>query len=238
MLGLAHGLVCARRLLIALAVSVLGPFVFAGELSCGSASASHSDGTTTASPGTGGQPGTGSGGSSIPSVGGMGGADSAVARPDGSIVLADCPELPCLVSAANLITSCKPSYACTTQSVGLNIARCFDNGIKILESWGSGNTPSGHIVVSVKKDGVSCYSVDLSNLDDAGATQDVLAYKDGTGEAMVTLLGTTAGDSATCPGGSPVGLPSRGGCAVAAAALGGLMPASSCLNNTTGTCQF
>ena len=124
------------------------------------------------------------------------------------------------------------------QSAGLNIARCFDNGIKVLESWGSGNTPSGHIVMSVKKEGESCYSVDLSTVGDAGATQDVLAYKDGTGTAMVTLLGTAAGNSATCPGGSPVGLPSRGGCAVAAAALGGLMPASSCLNNTAGTCQF
>jgi len=149
MLGLAHGLVCARRLLIALAVSVVGPFVFAGAFSCGSASASHSDGATTAWPGTGGQPETGSGGSSLPSVGGVGGADSAAAaQPDGSIVLGDCPELPCLASAANLITSCKPSYTCTMQSAGLNIARCFDNGIKVLESWGSGNTPSGHIVMS------------------------------------------------------------------------------------------
>jgi len=238
MLGLAHGLICARRLLIASAVSVLGPFVFAGELSCGSASASHSDGATTASPETGGQPGTGPGDSSIPNVGGMVGTDSAVAQLDGSIVLADCPELPCLASAANLITSCKPSYTCTTQSVGLNIARCFDNGIKILESWGSGNTPSGHIVMSIKKEGESCYSVDLSTVGDAGATQDVLAYKDGTGTAMVTLLGTAAGDSATCPGGSPVGLPSSGGCTAAAAALGGLIPASSCLKNTAGTCQF
>ena len=59
-----------------------------------------------------------------------------------------------------------------------------------------------------------------------------------TGTTMVTLLGTAAGDTAMCPGGSPVVLRPSGGCAVAASALGGLTPASSCLNNTAGTCHF
>jgi hypothetical protein len=219
------------------AILVCGLLILAGESGCGSHSGLRSDGATAAAQGTGGGAGSGAGGA-LSGAGGADGADAAsVARADSAVVLADCPELPCLVPAANLIAACKPSYTCTTEAAGLNISRCFDNGIKVRESLGSGNTPSGHIVMAVKKDGVSCYSVDDSYAD-AAVTTGILTYKDAAGSELLTLSSQGFGDDATCPGLTPVALPTSGPCAVAAAALGGLMPAASCLDSTTGTCAF
>jgi hypothetical protein len=55
---------------------------------------------------------------------------------------------------------------------------------------------------------------------------------------MVTLFAADGASTVACPGASSVALPSSGPCALDAAALGGLMPASSCINRTTGTCEF
>jgi len=219
------------------AVLLCGLLILVGESGCGSHSGLRSDGATAAAQGTGGGAGSGAGGA-LPGTGGAGGADAAsVTRVDSAVILADCPEIPCLVPAANLIAACKPSYTCTTEAAGLSFTRCFDNGIKVWESYGTGNTPSGHIVMAVKKDGVSCYSVDDSYADAAVST-GILTYKDAAGSELLTLSSQGSGDDATCPGLTPVALPTSGPCAVASAALGGLMPAASCLNSTTGVCAF
>jgi hypothetical protein len=211
--------------------------VLACATGCGSHSGSQADAAATGGHADGGVSGTGAGGAST-GAGGTGGADVGVVTPvDSSVVLADCPELPCLVPAASLTTSCKPSYTCTTQSEGLNISNCFDNGIKVLESWGSGNTPSGHTVMSVKKDGMSCYSVDAFYID-AAAQIGALIYRDGAGAELLTITSTAGVATVACPGSTAVALPSSGPCAVDSAYLGGLMPASSCVDRTTGTCTY
>jgi hypothetical protein len=217
-------------------VLVFGQLLLAGGSGCGSHASARSDGAPPAAPGTGGA-GSGTGGSRSGN-GGAGGTDVASApQADSAVVLADCPELPCLVPAANLITPCKPSYTCTRQTTGLTIVSCFDNGIKVSQSYGTGSTPSGHMIMAVKKDGASCYSLEVSSAD-ADANQDILTYKDGAGTELLTIFARGADVTVTCPGAAPVALPSTGPCATASAFLGGLMPASSCIDSTTGTCTF
>jgi hypothetical protein len=218
-------------------VCVCGLLILVGESGCGSHSGLQSDGATAAAQGTGGGAGSGAGGA-LPGADGAGDADAqSVTRADSAVVLADCPELPCLVPAANLIAACKPSYTCTTEAAGLSSTWCFDNGIKVWESYGTGNTPSGHIVMAVKKDGVSCYSLDLSHAD-AAANTGILTYKDAAGSELLTFTSQGSNINATCPGIAPAALPTSGPCAIASAALGGLMPASSCIDSTTGACAF
>lgn len=217
--------------------ALLGLLALAGETGCGSSSGSRQDGSVAASAGSGGATGQGTGGA-LAGSGGVGGSDGAIrAGVDSSAILAECAELPCLAPAANLIATCKPSYTCISEYDSLSQSYCFDNGVSVLRSYGTGNTPSGHIIMSVKKNGAACYSLDVSYAD-AAANSDILIYKDAAGTEMISLYGAGASVTATCPGGSPVVLPSSGQCATDANALGGLMPASSCINNTSGACQF
>jgi hypothetical protein len=204
-----------RRLLVATTV-----FTLACGNSDGSPSGSRQDGSVAASAGSGGATGLGTGGA-LPGSGGVGGSDGAIrAGVDSSAILAHCAELPCLTPAANLIATCNPSYTCTSEYDSLSQSYCFDNGVSVLRSYGTGNTPSGHIIISVKKNGAACYSLDVSYSDDA-ANLGILIYKDSAGTEMISLYGAGANVTATCPGGSPVALPSSGQCATDANALGG-----------------
>jgi hypothetical protein len=217
--------------------ALLGLVVLASEAGCGSPSGSRQDGSVAASAGSGGATGLGAGGA-LPGSGGVGGSDGAIrAGVDGSAILADCAELPCLAPAANLIATCKPSYTCTSQYDSLSQSYCFDNGVSVLRSYGTGNTPSGHIIMSVKKDGAACYFLDVFYAD-AAANLAIAIYADAAGTEMISLYGAGASVTATCPGGSPVALPSSGQCATDANALAGLIPASSCISNTSGACQL
>jgi hypothetical protein len=120
----------------------------------------------------------------------------------------------------------------------LIIASCFDNGVKVLQSWGDASgVPSGHEIVALKKDGAPCYSVDLSYVD-ASASLGTIVYRDGAGAVMMTLYGGGSSLTASCADGVPVAIGSSGPCRDGLAALGGLTPAASCLNRTSGTCQF
>lgn len=71
---------------------------------------------------------------------------------------------------------------------GLSIARCFDNGVKVLQTYAS--TPGGHAIMAVKRDGAACYSLEIF-YPDAAANVGVLIYKDAAGADMVTFSGQT-----------------------------------------------
>jgi hypothetical protein len=150
-----------------------------------------------------------------------------------------CAALPCLAGATSLIAFCAPSGTCTehaTASVGSSVqTKCFSNGVTIAVtgmSLASGGTSS---VMTVRKDGATCYSFAVTADDASGQTGSVV-YADGTGVALITGTVSGADLTYTCPGGSPVVPDST--CDAALFALRGLYPFTDASGTcTTGTCS-
>jgi len=186
----------------------------------------------------------GCGSSSASQADGAVGVDATVDRADVAVPVFDCPELPCLGTAAGVIVPCKPDNTCTyqrTMTTGMSSeTRCFTNGVTIKETAIGATTsnPGGEILLAFKKDGAACYSLEIDYAD-AARSELTFVYKDAAGTTMVTASGnTTSNDIAvTCPGAAAVLLPS-GSCENAFAALGGLLPWSSCFSSTEGPCVF
>jgi hypothetical protein len=187
----------------------------------------------------------GCGSSSASPVDGATGADAVVHGVDAAVPVFSCPELPCLATAASVTAACKPDNSCTNEvtvsGTMTTMKRCFTNGVTIQELW-SGATASnlgGQMIMSVKKDGALCYSLEI-DYKDAGRSTGNVIYRDARGTPMVTVFAddSAAPLTATCPGGSAVAIPTSGTCAEAFAGLGGVLPFTSCLTVTQGTCAF
>jgi hypothetical protein len=205
---------------------------------CSSDSASPTDGAVDSVQNMGGMAGrVGTGGaagslSNPDSAAEAGGADSDSAG-------TGCTDLPCLGTTASLIATCKTSNTCTYQTTSKGINRCFDNGVKtsVTAIAASASSPGGQMVMAVKKDGVPCYTFNVSYADTSG-TAGIFVYQDAVGAPLITESVDSSGSTVTCPGEAAILTPKNTSCSTALAALGGLMPASSCLSGTAGTCQF
>jgi hypothetical protein len=187
----------------------------------------------------------GCGSNAASSVDGATGADAVVRTDDAAVPVFSCPEVPCLATAASVTAACKPNNTCTNQvtisGTTTTMNRCFSNGVNVQE-LGLGATasnPGGQVIMSVKKGGALCYSLEI-DYEDAGRTTGNLVYKDAGGATMVTLFADDSANpvTATCPGGSAVAIPSSGACAEAFGGLGGVLPFTSCFTVTQGTCAF
>lgn len=166
--------------------------------------------------------------------------DAAVTRDVGVDAGVSCAALPCLAGATALIAYCAPSGTCTEQVTASGTtstqARCFANGVQIKVAGmrlASGGTST---VMTVQKDGATCYSMTATS-DDASGSAGSVVYKDGAGVELVTERVDGATTMVTCPGAGAV-VPD-GSCDAALFALGGLYPFTNASGMcTTGSCSF
>ena len=187
----------------------------------------------------------GCGSSSASAVDGATGADAAVDGVDAAVPVFICPEVPCLATAASVTAGCKPDNTCTSQvttsATMTTMNRCFTNGVTIqmLGTGATASNPGGQVIMSVKKGGALCYSLEIDYKDAARSTGN-LVYKDASGTPMVTLFADDSANplTATCPGGSAIAIPTSDACNAAFGGLGGALPFTSCFTLTEGTCAF
>ena len=210
-----------------LCLAVLGCAV---SPACGGHSASNADAvTTTGTGGTAGSASSGSGGSQTFDVRGSN-------TPTGDVALAvDCSLLPCLTSAVSTVAACQPSHTCTYQGVAnQSIVHCFDNGITIIRQ----NSAADTAMMGVKKAGSPCYALEYQN-SAAQPNAGTLEYRDGNNALMVTIFANGQETRAQCPGSDTiVTVPPDSTCMSAISVLGGLMPASACVQGSLGDCQY
>ena len=114
-------------------------------------------------------------------------------------------KLSCLVTMANLTSSCQPSGTCTEQAIGTTSASaCYSNGIKMSVSMATSSSDLMSMSIGVKKNGTPCFSMAVS---DAASGDTTVIFKNASGTTVATVVtGGSSGTTVTCPGGSPSGI--------------------------------
>jgi hypothetical protein len=165
--------------------------------------------------------------------------DAAVVSVDADLGVdgVSCAALPCLAKATSLIAYCAPSGTCTAQvTVSGGIAtttKCFSNGVKIQFTGTTAGSGGVNTVMSVKKDGASCYSFAVMGMANGKVGSGV--YRDGAGANLFTEMVDGATATYTCPGESPIDPGTS--CDAALFALQGDYPLTK-TNCASGTCTF
>jgi hypothetical protein len=150
----------------------------------------------------------------------------------------DCPYLPCLTAAVSAVAGCQPSHTCTSQMTTSGaVVSCFDNGITVIVHNLSDISSTNLVVIGVKKNGTFCYGMDSASTSGAAAT---LTYRDANNQTVVTVFTDDSGAThAMCPDSNISFTVSPGSaCMAAVVALGGITPASACLDVKPGDCSY
>jgi hypothetical protein len=164
-----------------------------GTTATGGTTGTGGTGGTTATGGTGGTTATGGTGGTT-ATGGMGGT-SATGGTGGAS--ASC-EIPCLTS---LIAGCQPMGTCMQQTtlVPFGINQCYTNGVKVTLAGEFGGGGTGTAVITYRKDGVVCYSIESPV--SAGAMTFTVKNAAGTAVATGTYAMGGSMTMVTCTGG-------------------------------------
>jgi hypothetical protein len=218
----------------------LGPVLFFATFglafvpACGDHSSSGHDADLASAGGSGGSTPLGAGGSPTAGTGGT----SNDANAAGDTAAIDCPYLPCLTAAVSAVDRCQPSHTCTSQMTTSGaVVSCFDNGITVIVHNLSNTSSTNLVVMGVKKNGTFCYGMDSASTSGAAAT---LTYRDANNQTVITVFTDDSGAThAMCPDSNVSFTVSPGSaCMAAVVALGGITPASACLDVRPGDCSY
>ncbi len=147
--------------------------------------------------GTGGRGGAGG----IVQTGG-GGAEAGTGG-SGSVASGTCAEATCLTS---LFQTCVPEGSCFVQGGGSPSASfntgCYANGVTVSYLGSYSGTNLTHSL-TVRHNGVLCYSIDSSTPMDSNAATYVVRGASGEEVATGTLVDKTSAVSVTCKGSQP-----------------------------------
>ena len=143
--------------------------------------------------------------------------------------------LACLNNLANLVATCQPSGTCTEQLTSSTAATtCYSNGVKMSVSMTTSTSGAASMAISVKNNSAACYSMAMSETASGDMT---MTFKNASGTTVATLaVGSTTGETVTCPGGSPSAIDSS--CSTQAASVSSFAGSSSTTNCTQGTCAY
>lgn len=175
--------------------------------------------------GTGGQPGTGLGQGGAMGLGGglgtgVGGSMGGTTAPSGSCTLPSC---------LSGITTCIPSGTCVEQVDTTTFASniCYSNGVKEISTL---DAASGSLAVTVKQGSTTCYSIVVPLSSATGAGSETFTVKNASGQTIATGTSDSAGNTVvTCTGGTPVTIAST-------CSFGGASSTSPTTSCTQGTC--
>ena len=144
---------------------------------------------------------------------------------DAGGVSPECANVACLQQVQDLMVSCAADGSCAYHSdvpgIPGTTTKCYDNGVKVLEVFGTSQdstSASLSTMFKVEKSGSLCYtrsSVSVTMDVDAGAGAKYASdqtMQDASGTTIVTIHTDTDGVfTVTCPGGSPSPIPASCG---------------------------